>query len=110
MKPHLSQLLWFTLAAVCELAGCYAFWAWARLGRPIWWLAWGIGSLVLFAWALSRTGTAYAGRAFAAYGGVYITAALAWLVIIDRARPDRYDFTGVALCLAGTMIILFAPR
>lgn len=106
----LSKLFWFAIAAVGELAGCYAFWAWARLGRPGWWLAWGMASLAIFAWALSRTDIAFAGRAFAAYGGVYILAALGWLVVIERSRLDRWDLIGVALCLAGTVVILLAPR
>ena len=110
MNQQLGQLSWFVLAAAGELARCYAFWAWARLGRPASWLVWGMASLAVFAWALSRTDTAFAGRAFAAYGGVYVLGALAWLVIVERARPDRWDLTGVAFCIAGTMIIMLGPR
>ena len=110
MRVTPVQALWFALAAVGELAGCYAVWAWARLGRPVWWLGWGVASLLIFAWALTRVESIYAGRTFAAYGGVYVAAALLWLVIVDGARPDRWDLLGVALCLAGTVVILFAPR
>ena len=110
MSQQVTQLAWFILAAVGELAGCYAFWAWARLGKPVWWLGWGLASLALFAWALSRTDAAFAGRAFAAYGGIYVLGALAWLVVVEHARPDRWDLTGVAFCLAGTAIIMFGPR
>ena len=101
---------WLLGAAATELAGCYAFWAVLRLGRPAWWLAWGTASLVAFAFALTRVETAFAGRTFAAYGGVYVLGALAWLVIVDRARPTGYDLVGVALCVAGTLVILLGTR
>ena len=114
MFEHASRnagaILWFVVAALAELAGCYAFWGWARQGRPAWWLLWGMASLALFAWCLTRVETGFAGRAFAAYGGVYVAMALAWLVVVERARPDRWDAVGVALCLAGTAVLLYAPR
>lgn len=69
-----------------------------------------MASLVIFAWGLAQVETPFAGRAFAAYGGVYILAAIAWPLLVDRGRPDRWDFAGAALCLAGTMVILFARR
>jgi small multidrug resistance family-3 protein len=65
---------------------------------------------MVFAWALTRVESSYAGRTFAAYGGVYVAAALAWLVVVERVRPDRWDLLGVGLCLAGTVIIILAPR
>jgi small multidrug resistance family-3 protein len=100
----------FVLAALAEIGGCYAFWAWARLGRSALWLIPGIALLSLFAWLLTLAGPAYAGRAFAAYGGVYIAASLGWLWIVEGARPDRFDLAGAALCLVGAAIILAAPR
>jgi len=110
VRVHPGQLGWFLLAAVGELAGCYAVWAWVRLGRPAWWLGWGVVSLLVFAWALTRVESSYAGRTFAAYGGVYVAAALAWLVVVERVRPDRWDLFGVGVCLAGTLLIALAPR
>ena len=101
-----SSVLWMCLAGVTELAGCYAFWGWARLGRPAWWLGWGLASLALFAWALTRVETTYAGRTFAAYGGVYMTAALLWLIVVERVRPSGTDLVGIALCLVGSAVIL----
>jgi small multidrug resistance family-3 protein len=110
MKPPAAAWGWFVLAAAGELAGCYAVWAWARLGRPAWWLGWGVASLVVFAWALSRVESSAAGRTFAGYGGVYVAAALAWLIVVDRVRPDRWNLLGVGLCLVGTVVILLGPR
>src|SRR3546814_1389244 len=63
-------------AAVAEIAGCFAFWSWLRLGASPWWLLPGVASLVLFAWLLTLADAAAAGRAYAAYGGVYICASL----------------------------------
>jgi len=100
----------FLAAAVAEIAGCFAFWAVLRLGKPLWWLVPGILSLILFAWLLTRADAAFAGRAFAAYGGVYIAASLGWLWLVEGARPDRWDLIGAAVCLGGAAVILFGPR
>ncbi len=61
-------------AALAEIAGCFAFWAWLRLDRSVWWLVPGVASLALFAYLLTLVESAAAGRAYAAYGGVYIAA------------------------------------
>ena len=100
----------YLLAALAEIGGCFAFWAWARLDRSPLWLVPGAAALCLFAFLLTRADTAFAGRAFAAYGGVYIAASLAWLWAVEGARPDRWDFAGGAVCLAGAAIILWGPR
>ncbi len=97
-------------AALAEIAGCFAFWAWVRDGRTALWLAPGMVSLALFAWVLTRVPADTAGRAFAAYGGVYIAASLAWMWLVEGQRPDRWDLTGAALCLIGAATILWAPR
>nr|WP_210273349.1 YnfA family protein [Rhizobium leguminosarum] len=100
----------YAFAAVFEIAGCFAFWAWLRLGKPIWWLAPGMVSLALFAWLLTLVPSEAAGRTFAAYGGIYIAASLLWLWLVESRVPDRYDISGALVCLAGTSIILFGPR
>jgi small multidrug resistance family-3 protein len=97
-------------AAAAEIAGCFAFWAWARLGKPVWWLLPGTALLVLFAWLLTLAESAAAGRAFAAYGGVYIAASLLWLWAVEGFRPDRFDLAGAGICLFGAGIILWGPR
>lgn len=106
----MTSIFVFIGAAVAEIAGCFAFWAWLRLGRSIWWIAPGIISLVLFAYLLTLVESDAAGRAYAAYGGIYITASLVWLWTIEGTRPDRWDLIGVAICLIGALIILFGPR
>jgi len=97
-------------AALAEIAGCFAFWAWLRLERSIWWLFPGMVSLALFALLLTRVDAAFAGRAYAAYGGVYIVSSLIWLWLAEGKIPDRWDMLGAAICLIGTGIILFGPR
>lgn len=100
----------YLFAALAEIAGCFAFWAWLRLGKSVLWVVPGMIALALFAWALTLVETSAAGRAFAAYGGVYIAASLGWLWAIEGIRPDRWDLAGATLCLAGTVVILTAPR
>jgi len=100
----------YTFAALAEIAGCFAFWAWARLGKSPLWLIPGIASLIAFAWALTLVEAGHAGRAYAAYGGVYVTASLLWLWMVEGARPDRWDLIGGAVVLAGAAIIILGPR
>ncbi|MDQ8726652.1 YnfA family protein [Bradyrhizobium sp. LHD-71] len=105
-----QTILAYVGAAIAEIVGCFAFWGWLRLGKPIWWLAPGCASLVLFAYLLTLVDSAAAGRTFAAYGGVYIVASLAWLRAVEGISPDRWDIGGAALCLAGAALIIAGPR
>ena len=97
-------------AALAEIGGCFAFWAWLRMGKSPVWLFPGIASLILFAWLLTRVDSDAAGRANAAYGGIYICASLLWLWSVEGVRPDRWDVGGAVLCLIGTCVILLGPR
>jgi len=106
----MSSLVFFAIAAGLEIAGCFAFWSWLRNGKPGWIAALGVASLVLFAICLTRVDAPYAGRAYAAYGGIYIAASLAWLRVVEGVAPDRFDMLGSAICVAGALLILFAPR
>lgn len=100
----------FVGAAIAEIAGCFAFWAWLRLGKSPLWLIPGIASLVLFAYLLTLVNVEHAGRSYAVYGGIYIAAAVAWLWLAEGVRPDRWDMIGMAICLLGAGVILFGPR
>ena len=102
--------VFYVLAAVAEIAGCFAFWAWLRLGKSPLWLIPGMVSLALFAYLLTRVDSEAAGRAYAAYGGVYIVASILWLWLIEQRLPDRWDILGAAVCLIGAGIILWGPR
>jgi small multidrug resistance family-3 protein len=100
----------FPVAAFFEIAGCFAVWSVWRLGAPAFWLIPGVLSLVLFAWVLTLSESAAAGRAFAAYGGVYVAASLVWLWAVEGRMPDRWDLTGAGLCLVGAAVVLWGPR
>ncbi len=100
----------YILAALAEIIGCYAFWAWLKLDRSALWLVPGMLSLAAFAWLLTLVPADVAGRAYAAYGGVYIVASLGWLWLVERIAPDRFDLAGAALCLVGATVIIAAPR
>lgn len=102
--------VFFIIAALGELSGCYAFWAWLRLGKSILWLLPGILSLIIFAVVLTRVDASNAGRVYAAYGGIYIFFSLFWLWLAEGVKPDQWDLLGVTICLAGTFVILFAPH
>ncbi len=97
-------------AALAEIAGCFAFWAWLRMGKSPLWAAPGILALIAFAWLLTLVPAAHAGRAYAAYGGVYIAASLLWLWSVERTQPDLWDVAGASLCLVGAAVILLGPR
>ena len=91
----MKTLLLYLATALAEIVGCYLPWLWLRQG----------GS----AWLLTLHGTA-TGRVYAAYGGVYIGAAIAWLWAVDGVRPSAWDMAGVAVALLGMAIIAFQPR
>ena len=93
-----------------EIAGCFAVWAWMRLGASALWLVPGLASLAAFAWLLTLAPSDAAGRAYAAYGGVYVFVAILWLWLIDGIRPSVWDAVGSLVALLGMAIIMFAPR
>lgn len=100
----------YLAAAAAEIAGCFAFWAWLRLDRSPLWLLPGVTSLCVFAWLLTLVDAELAGRAYAAYGGIYILSALVWLWIAEGVRPDRWDVIGAGICLLGAPVVLWGPR
>jgi small multidrug resistance family-3 protein len=106
----MTSLLWYVLAALAEIGGCFAFWAWLRMHKSPFWTIPGVLSLVVFALALTRIDTANAGRAYAAYGGVYIVSSILWLWMVEGVPPDTWDITGTLISLAGAAVILFGPR
>ncbi len=100
----------YIAAAFAEIAGCFAFWAWLRLGKSVLWMLPGMAALALFAYLLTKIDSDFAGRAYAAYGGVYIAASILWLWIIEGRMPDRWDVAGGLICLAGAAVILWGRQ
>jgi small multidrug resistance family-3 protein len=106
-----ANLLAFATAAFFEIAGCFAFWVWLRRGASPVVALFGIVSLVAFAVALTRVDALFAGRAYAAYGGIYIAASLLWLWLAEGQRPSPTDLVGAGIAIAGALVIIgFAPR
>lgn len=99
----------FVLTALAEIVGCYLPYLWLQKGKSPWLLVPAAISLSLFAWLLTLHPVA-AGRVYAAYGGVYISVALAWLWIVDGIKPNPTDWLGVLLCLAGMLVIMRGTR
>lgn len=106
----MSTIAFYVIAAITEIAGCFAFWAVMRQGASSYWLLPGVLSLIVFAHALTRVDADFAGRAYAVYGGIYIAASLVWLWAVENKMPDRWDLIGASLCLAGAAVILYMPR
>lgn len=99
----------FVITALAEIVGCYLPYLWLREDKSPWLLIPAALSLALFAWLLTLHPAA-AGRVYAAYGGVYILVAIAWLWAVDGIKPTLWDGVGVAVALVGMGIIMFAPR
>ena len=95
--------------ALAEIVGCYLPYLWLRQGGSVWLLVPAAASLAAFAWLLTLHDTA-TGRTYAAYGGVYIGVAIAWLWAIDGVRPTTWDVAGVLIALSGMAVIAFQPR
>lgn len=110
MPTLVSTGLVYGAAALAEIGGCFAFWAWMRLGQSPLWLIPGLASLAAFAWLLTLAPSEGAGRAYAAYGGIYIVASLLWSWLAEGRAPDRWDIAGGSMALAAACLILFAPR
>ena len=99
----------FVATALAEIVGCYLPWLWLKKDAPAWVLVPAAACLAAFAWLLTLHPQA-AGRVYAAYGGVYVSVALAWLWAVDGVRPLATDWLGVAVCLLGMAIIAFGSR
>jgi small multidrug resistance family-3 protein len=109
MPFELKTLVLFIATAIAEIVGCYLPYLWLKKDASIWLLVPAAASLALFVLLLTLHPAA-AGRVYAAYGGVYVSVAILWLWVVDAVRPTSYDWLGVAVCLMGMAIIMFAPR
>ena len=107
--PELKTFGLFILTALAEIVGCYLPYLVLRQEKTLWLLIPAAFSLATFAWLLTLHPTA-AGRAYAAYGGVYIFMAILWLWFVEGIRPSTWDLVGSAVALLGMAIIMFAPR
>lgn len=108
MPEFFKIALLFALTAVAEIVGCYLPWLVLKQGKSAWLLLPAALSLAIFAWLLTLHPTA-AGRTYAAYGGMYIAVALAWLYFVDGIALTRWDVAGAGIALAGMAVIALQP-
>jgi small multidrug resistance family-3 protein len=106
----LRSVALFALAAVAEIGGAWLIWQGVREHRGVLWVGAGVVALGAYGFVATLQPDAHFGRILAAYGGVFVAGSLAWGVLVDRFRPDRWDLIGAALCLLGVAVIMYAPR
>ena len=106
----LRTLSLFAIAAVAEIGGAWLVWQGVREHRGAAWVGAGIAALAAYGFVATLQTDPHFGRVLAAYGGIFVAGSLAWGVVADGFRPDRYDLTGAAVCLAGVAVIMFGPR
>lgn len=105
-----KSILLFILAALAEIGGAWLIWQGVREHRGLLWIGAGVVALGLYGFVATLQPDATFGRILAAYGGVFVAGSLAWGMVVDKFRPDRWDLIGAAICLIGVAVIMYAPR
>jgi small multidrug resistance family-3 protein len=100
----------FAVAAVAEIGGAWLIWQGAREHRGVAWIGAGIAALAAYGFVATLQEDSNFGRILAAYGGIFVAGSLAWGIVMDGFKPDRFDYIGAAICLVGVAVIMFAPR
>ena len=100
----------FVVAAVLEIGGAWLIWQGWREHRGLLWIAGGIVALGAYGFVATFQPDPNFGRILAAYGGIFVAGSLAWGVLVDHFKPDRYDLLGATICLLGVLVIMYAPR
>ena len=109
MDP-LKSLALFLIAAVAEIGGAWLVWQGVREHNGWVWIGAGVIALGLYGFVATLQPDPNFGRILAAYGGVFVAGSLAWGMLVDGFRPDRYDVIGALTCLVGVAVIMYAPR
>src|SRR5216117_1395794 len=88
----------FFVAALVEIGGGYLVWQWIREKRGI--IVGLIGGIILFLYAIIPTfQPSHFGRTYAAYGGIFIISSIMWGMIINKKKPDRFEFLGSSIAV-----------
>jgi len=106
----LRSVLLFVLAALAEIGGAWLVWQGVREHRGVAWIGAGVAALGAYGFVATLQDDPNFGRILAAYGGIFVAGSLAWGVVADGFRPDRFDLVGAGICLVGVAVIMYAPR
>ncbi|WP_250008093.1 YnfA family protein [Actinoplanes sp. M2I2] len=106
----IRSVLLFVVAAVAEIGGAWLIWQGVREHRGLLWIGAGIVALGAYGFVATLQPDANFGRILAAYGGVFVAGSLAWAMVVDHFRPDRWDVIGASVCLVGVALIMYGPR
>jgi small multidrug resistance family-3 protein len=106
----LRSIFLFVIAALAEIGGAWLVWQGVREHRGLAWTGAGIVALGLYGFVATLQPDPHFGRILAAYGGVFVAGSLAWGMLLDGFRPDRFDIIGSLICLVGVAVIMYAPR
>ncbi|MFI7612123.1 YnfA family protein [Nonomuraea terrae] len=106
----LRSIALFVLAAVAEIGGAWLIWQGWREQRGLLWIGAGVLALAAYGFVATFQSDPHFGRILAAYGGVFVAGSLAWGMVVDGFRPDRWDVAGALICLVGVAVIMYAPR
>jgi small multidrug resistance family-3 protein len=106
----LRSIFLFVIAALAEIGGAWLVWQGVREHRGLAWTGAGIVALGLYGFVATLQPDPHFGRILAAYGGVFVAGSLAWGMLLDGFRPDRFDIIGALICLVGVAVIMYAPR
>jgi small multidrug resistance family-3 protein len=105
-----KSILLFVVAAIAEIGGAWLIWQGVREHRGLLWIGAGVIALGLYGFVATLQPDANFGRILAAYGGIFVAGSLAWGVVVDKFRPDRWDIIGAVICLVGVAVIMYTPR
>jgi small multidrug resistance family-3 protein len=100
----------FVVAALFEIGGAWLVWQGIREHKGRTWIGAGVIALGLYGVVATWQHDDNFGRILAAYGGIFVAGSIAWGMVADGYRPDRYDVIGALVCLAGMAVIMYAPR
>lgn len=105
-----KAIVLFVVAAIAEIGGAWLVWQGVREHRGVAYIGAGIAALAAYGFVATLQDDNNFGRILAAYGGIFVAGSIAWGVVADGFRPDRFDIAGAAICLLGVGVIMFAPR
>ncbi|MER5202179.1 YnfA family protein [Streptomyces sp. NPDC002825] len=100
----------FVVAALFEIGGAWLVWQGIREHKGWVWIGAGVVALGLYGVVATWQHDENFGRILAAYGGIFVAGSIAWGMVADGYRPDRWDVIGALVCLTGMAVIMYAPR